>query len=246
MTNIKKNIYKKLVRDNVPALLRLRGVHCEIKSIEGAEFAEALDRKLQEEVLDYLHANNGEHHLQDLANILEIIHEIAALKGIRFQDVEEQRRQIREDKGGYGKHLFLEKTATELAQDVTTSNCIFCKIAQLENEEDVIEKFAHCYVIPDANPVTKGHLLIIPYQHIPEWFSADEKVQLDIMHAVKAMKAKLDSEYKPDGYNIGLNCGRAAGQTIPHLHLHLIPRYVGDVKEPRGGVRGVIPSKQNY
>jgi diadenosine tetraphosphate (Ap4A) HIT family hydrolase len=129
---------------------------------------------------------------------------------------------------------------------IPVSSCLFCQIANKEKEVEIVEEFAFCYVIKDAFPVTKGHLLIIPYQHVSDWFSVDQKVQFDMLYALKKMKAKLDEEYSPDGYNIGMNCGEAAGQTIMHLHAHLIPRYKGDVANPRGGVRGVIPHKQSY
>ena len=69
---------------------------------------------------------------------------------------------------------------------------------------------------------------------------------MDIVQALEAMKGFLDNEFHPDGYNFGANCGEAAGQTVMHLHVHLIPRYSGDTLHPRGGVRGVIPSKQSY
>jgi len=77
-------------------------------------------------------------------------------------------------------------------------------------------------------------------------FTANEEVQKDIMKALNAMKIVLDAEYNPDGYNIGANCGKDAGQSVMHLHVHLIPRYKGDMEDPKGGVRGVIPSKQKY
>ena len=122
------------------------------------------------------------------------------------------------------------------------TDCIFCKIAHFET----IATFKHCYAIKDSYPVSKGHVLIIPYEHTENWFSAKEQVRLDMMEALQKLKETLDVEYSPDGYNIGLNCGKTAGQTVMHLHLHLIPRYQGDVDDPRGGVRGVIPSKQKY
>jgi diadenosine tetraphosphate (Ap4A) HIT family hydrolase len=100
--------------------------------------------------------------------------------------------------------------------------------------------------IKDQYPVSKGHLLIIPHQHTQDWFTASEEVQMDIIRALNRLKKILDNEYKPDAYNIGANCGALAGQTVMHLHLHLIPRYKGDMLNPRGGVRGVIPEKQNY
>ncbi|MFA6916882.1 MAG: HIT family protein [Parachlamydiales bacterium] len=124
--------------------------------------------------------------------------------------------------------------------------CIFCQIAQLEREAVIVREFEHCFVLKDQFPVSKGHLLIIPYEHTETWFTASEEVRVDIMEALKSMKEFLDNEYHPDGYNMGANCGEAAGQTVMHLHVHLIPRYKGDMADPRGGVRGVIPSKQKY
>jgi diadenosine tetraphosphate (Ap4A) HIT family hydrolase len=114
------------------------------------------------------------------------------------------------------------------------------------HEERIIDKFEYCYSVRDNFPVTRGHTLIIPYEHTENWFTAKEEVRQDIMKALSKIKSDLDGEFSPDGYNIGMNCGEAAGQTIMHLHLHLIPRYKGDIKDPKGGVRGVIPEKQKY
>jgi len=124
------------------------------------------------------------------------------------------------------------------------ADCFFCR--QKSKGEVIIAKFKHCFVLKDNFPVSKGHLLIVPYEHIENWFVASQVLQHDIIEALNEMKLFLDSEYHPDGYNIGVNCGQAAGQTIMHLHVHLIPRYNGDVDDPRGGVRGVIASKQKY
>lgn len=124
--------------------------------------------------------------------------------------------------------------------------CIFCQIAKGELKADIVEKFAHCYVMRDKYPVSKGHLLIIPYIHTENWFTAAQEIREEIMQVLEKMKDRLDTEYEPDGYNIGANCGAVAGQTVMHLHMHLIPRYKGDMDDPRGGVRGVIPSKQKY
>lgn len=124
--------------------------------------------------------------------------------------------------------------------------CIFCTIPVQEDSSKVIQKFKHCYAIYDAFPVTPGHVLIIPYECTEHWFTASEEIRLDIFQAVNHMKELIDKEYLPEGYNIGMNCGPTAGQTVFHLHVHLIPRYKGDMDDPRGGVRGVIPQKQKY
>lgn len=126
------------------------------------------------------------------------------------------------------------------------TDCIFCQIARGEKEAEILARFKHCFVMKDQFPVSKGHILIIPYEHTDTWFTASEEVRLEMMKALSELKARLDKDYNPDGYNIGINCGESAGQSVMHLHVHLIPRYHGDVDVPRGGVRGVIPSKQTY
>ena len=98
----------------------------------------------------------------------------------------------------------------------------------------------------DAFPVSPGHLLVIPRRHVADWFDLTDEEQDSIFSLIREGKALLDAEFCPDGYNIGINCKEAAGQTIFHVHVHLIPRYAGDVENPRGGVRGVIPEKRNY
>lgn len=113
-------------------------------------------------------------------------------------------------------------------------------------EIEFVAEFDHCFVIKDQNPVSLGHLLIIPYEHTESWFTSSNEVKNEIIHILDKLKKLLDEKYRPDGYNIGINCGEAAGQTVMHLHVHLIPRYRKDVNDPTGGVRGVIPSKQKY
>lgn len=125
-------------------------------------------------------------------------------------------------------------------------DCIFCQIAQQKKEAEIIGKFQHCFAMKDQYPVSKGHLLLIPFQHIDSWFSASKEIKEEIFLASEEMKGFLHEQYQPDGYNIGMNCGKAAGQTVMHLHVHLIPRYTGDMEDPKGGVRGVIPCKQKY
>lgn len=98
----------------------------------------------------------------------------------------------------------------------------------------------------DGFPVSPGHLLIVPKRHVATWFEANEEEQRQIWQAIEKGKEAICQLYQPDGFNIGTNVGEAAGQTVPHLHLHIIPRYQGDVPDPRGGVRYVIPHKANY
>ncbi|HJJ81739.1 MAG TPA: HIT family protein [Methanocorpusculum sp.] len=98
----------------------------------------------------------------------------------------------------------------------------------------------------DAFPVSPGHLLVMSRRHVADWFDLTDDEQEAIFSLIREGKALLDAEFSPDGYNIGINCKEAAGQTVFHVHVHLIPRYAGDVENPRGGVRGVIPEKRNY
>lgn len=100
----------------------------------------------------------------------------------------------------------------------------------------------------DRFPVSLGHALVVTRRVVPHWFSATEDEQRAVMELVGRVKAHLDEtlDPRPDGYNVGFNCGAAAGQTVMHLHVHVIPRYAGDMTDPRGGVRHVIPEKGNY
>ncbi len=102
------------------------------------------------------------------------------------------------------------------------------------------------YVIRDAYPVTEGHTLVIVRRHVASLFDATQDEILAIARAVREVRADLDARYHPDGYNVGVNVGEAAGQTVDHLHLHVIPRRKGDVPNPRGGVRHVIAGRGDY
>ena len=120
------------------------------------------------------------------------------------------------------------------------SDCPFC------GEPEIIIENELAFVHPDTYPVSPGHCLIIPRRHIAGYFEATADEKLAIWQLLDEVKPILDREYGPDGYNVGVNIGSAAGQSIPHLHIHVIPRYAGDVENPQGGVRGVIPHKQKY
>ena len=113
-------------------------------------------------------------------------------------------------------------------------DCIFCE--KLNKKEYILENEL-AVAIFDAFPVNKGHMLIIPKRHFASFFEATSQEVLSCMELVNNAKEYLDNEYNPDGYNIGINVGEAAGQTIFHLHIHIIPRYMGDVENPRGGIR---------
>lgn len=120
--------------------------------------------------------------------------------------------------------------------------CPFCQIEPTQH----VARNALAYAIRDRYPVSAGHTLIIPHRHVATWFDATADEQAAMLALADEVKAALDAECRPDGYNLGLNVGEAAGQTVMHLHLHVIPRYHGDVDDPRGGVRYVVPSRGNY
>lgn len=94
--------------------------------------------------------------------------------------------------------------------------------------------------------MSPGHSLIIPKRHVGSFFATSSAERLDLLELLDQAKALVQAEHQPAGFNIGINDGAAAGQTVPHLHIHLIPRYEGDLPDPRGGVRWVIPAKADY
>jgi diadenosine tetraphosphate (Ap4A) HIT family hydrolase len=123
--------------------------------------------------------------------------------------------------------------------------CLFCKFWK-EQERALIYFNDSFYSFYDSNPVNKGHALIIPIRHVNSLTGLIEREQRDFFDALKKVKEIINKSYHPDGYNIGINNGKVAGQTIMHLHIHLIPRYKGDVQNPVGGIRNVIPGKGDY
>lgn len=122
-------------------------------------------------------------------------------------------------------------------------DCLFCGI----HKDRIIEENELAYVIRDGFPVTDYHSLIIPKRHVPTYFELGQAEINSINQLLLSAKQSIESvDPKVTGFNIGINSGESAGQTVFHCHVHLIPRRLGDVKEPRGGVRGVIPDKQTY
>ncbi|HOX35226.1 MAG TPA: HIT family protein [Methanoregulaceae archaeon] len=117
--------------------------------------------------------------------------------------------------------------------------CRFCK----PYADDIVAKNALCYARWDRFPVSKGHLLLMPFRHTPDYFSltADEKAAMVAL--IDVCREILDENFRPDGYNIGYNIGEVAGQSVMHCHCHFIPRYKGDTDNPKGGVRRVVAGK---
>lgn len=120
------------------------------------------------------------------------------------------------------------------------SDCIFCRRVDLVHQGELT------FISQDKYPASPGHMLIIPNRHVPNYFDCTKQEITDLWDNVKLAKQMVERDYKPDSYNIGINVSKVAGQSVPHTHIHLIPRYKGDVADPRGGVRNVIPKKRTY
>ena len=124
-----------------------------------------------------------------------------------------------------------------------TGQCLICERVAWPRrlaDNDLAVAFAAGF------PVSPGHALVVPRRHEPDFFLLTEAEQAAIVALVAPVRRVLDERFSPDAYNLGVNAGEAAGQTILHAHLHVIPRYAGDVKEPRGGVRWVLPATARY
>ena len=120
--------------------------------------------------------------------------------------------------------------------------CPFCEIAS----EKIWLGNEHALALPDVYPLSPGHTLVIPRLHVVGLFELSAEAQRSVWELVATVRARLLEKFHPDGFNIGLNDGQAAGQTLPHAHVHVIPRYQGDVPDPRGGVRWIIPKRAAY
>ena len=126
--------------------------------------------------------------------------------------------------------------------NIDTGPCVFCALPA----NRLVQSNATAIAIRDAYPVSPGHSLIIPKRHIGSFFEVSSVERADLMALLASMRALLNAELNPEAYNIGINDGPQAGQTVPHMHMHLIPRFVGDVADPRGGVRWILPAKVKY
>ena len=113
-------------------------------------------------------------------------------------------------------------------------------------QERIIFKNDFFFIIKDGFPVSPGHLLIISNELKLDYFELSNDEKANLTEVILKAKEIIEQEYKPDGYNIGMNCGEAAGQTVFHFHCHVIPRYKGDMEDPRGGVRHCLEGKGRY
>jgi diadenosine tetraphosphate (Ap4A) HIT family hydrolase len=125
----------------------------------------------------------------------------------------------------------------------SSSRCPFCQASP----ERIFHESRLVLGLWDGFPVSPGHALLVPRRHIPTWFKASGEEQQELTAALQvARDAILAAGHRPDGFNIGMNLDPAAGQTVGHLHIHVIPRYKGDVPDLRGGVRWVVPQRADY
>jgi len=120
--------------------------------------------------------------------------------------------------------------------------CPFCHAAP----DRIVASCNLAFALRDGYPVNPGHTLVVPMRHIASWFDATAAEREALFRLVDEVRAALDADLHPDGFNIGINVGEAAGQTVAHMHVHVIPRFAGDVDDPTGGVRFVIPARGNY
>lgn len=125
---------------------------------------------------------------------------------------------------------------------MTTTSCPFCSMPS----ERIVAGNNLSFAVRDAYPISRGHTLIVTRRHVASFFEVTDDERTVMLLLLDQAKEELDAQFHPSGYNVGINDGADAGQTVPHLHIHLIPRYPGDRVDPRGGVRWVLPEKADY
>ena len=116
--------------------------------------------------------------------------------------------------------------------------CVFC-----QPDRAILAETKLSLAFLDSFPVSEGHALVVPKRHVESLWEMTTEEYADAFALVKQVKKLLQEQFNPQGFNVGVNCGHAAGQTVFHAHIHLIPRYTGDVQNPRGGIRNIIPGK---
>jgi diadenosine tetraphosphate (Ap4A) HIT family hydrolase len=120
-------------------------------------------------------------------------------------------------------------------------DCIFC-----QPDRSVLAQTKLSLAFLDGFPVSRGHTLVVPKRHVASIWEMTTEEYIDAFGLVRQVKDVLEKNFEPQGFNVGANCGDAAGQSVSHAHIHIIPRYLGDVPNPRGGIRNIIPGKGNY
>lgn len=139
----------------------------------------------------------------------------------------------REKRGAMGQPVVTNKTGSRQA------DCLFCKLHD-NSLHDILIESLHFVVRRDNFPLSKGHVEVVPRRHVESFFDLTAAEIAEAYELMQEARKKIDDEYTPDAYTIGVNDGTAAGRTVDHLHIHLIPRYEGDVEDPRGGIRQIL------
>jgi len=179
---------------------------------------------------------------------------IACYRKVGFRPVGVLRGYERRDDGGWHDGLLMEVLAEELAHDHGMSPAPRALRGADESDSPflALPASAHlaandlAFAILDRYPASPGHALIVPKRLVTTWWDATDAERRALLALADEVRALLDDRYAPDGYNLGVNVGPAAGQTVDHLHLHLIPRYAGDAADPRGGIRHAVPARGNW
>jgi diadenosine tetraphosphate (Ap4A) HIT family hydrolase len=120
-------------------------------------------------------------------------------------------------------------------------DCIFCR-----RDRSILAQTKLSFAFLDSFPVSDGHALVLPKRHVASIWELIKEEYTDVFQLVREVRGILQEKFEPQGFNIGVNCGEVAGQSVFHAHIHVIPRYAGDVPNPRGGVRNIIPGRGNY
>ena len=120
-------------------------------------------------------------------------------------------------------------------------DCIFCQI-----DRAIVAESKLSLAFFDAFPISKGHVLVVPRRHVATIWELSDEEYIDLFNLIRQVKDLIQDRFEPQGLNVGANCGEAAGQTVFHAHIHIIPRYSGEVPNPRGGIRNIIPGRGNY
>jgi ATP adenylyltransferase len=130
---------------------------------------------------------------------------------------------------------------TQIVQPPEIGGCIFCRL-----HREIIAEARLSFAVFDSFPVSKGHALVIPRRHVATIWDLTDDEYADAFLLVRKVKDILQGRFGTDAFNVGVNCGEVAGQSVWHAHIHVIPRYAGDIPDPRGGVRNIIPAKGKY
>lgn len=168
----------------------------------------------------------------------------AALRGISRQGRESHWRNARRHGLRIWDLLPPVAPARSAPEPIQEPGCPFCSEKVRYRAEAVNDSV---FAVRDAYPVTPGHMLVIPYRHTADFFTMTPDERADAQSLIQQLKLEIqDLDPEVRGFNIGSNCGRAAGQTVMHAHIHLIPRREGDTPDPRGGIRGAVPPRMSY